>query len=561
MTTLGDLTSPPGTATAAALAAIHSGTLGSRTGSLYLPDFYQSGDGSDWLPAFVRAQATLGTDTGAIIQVPVGDFNLSGTFNIWRKLRIVGTGMGLQSSTCSTRLLFPKNVDGLRLWSSQSETGAVAAGVPANGSANTCAIEQIGIFCADGTTTSGIGIHCTAAPRLYRCNVESFGGNGVHIQANAVAEHSNANCWVISDCIIRNNKGYGLYVDGNDANAGVAFMIYAGNNTLGDFWDSSGLGNTYVALQSDASRKVAFTDKGGSVWIGCYNESAGGATDLSASALLLGGVLGNANMPLLSVSGDGTDATCVVVNCDGSGAVTKILPTRYGNGYTTATVSVALQGAGSGLVVTANIVGGHITSYTIVNGGIGYTAGFGTNTGALHAGGTRGGLSTDGAFVVNNYYQSGDRYLTGNLCYNGNQFFSGMIFNNGLNDFEEMHLLDWSEGYKSYFTTLGGRVTARWASSYGSNLTMGRASAIPPGSLVLQDGFWVGGGQTGAFQTDGRYVGNGTAAPTTGQWAKGDIIWNTSPSAGGSMGWMCTTTGDFAGSPTPVFKAMPNLAA
>jgi hypothetical protein len=32
----------------------------------------------------------------------------------------------------------------------------------------------------------------------------------------------------------------------------------------------------------------------------------------------------------------------------------------------------------------------------------------------------------------------------------------------------------------------------------------------------------------------------GTAAPA-GTWAVGDICWNTNPSSGGYIGWVCTT--------------------
>lgn len=48
----------------------------------------------------------------------------------------------------------------------------------------------------------------------------------------------------------------------------------------------------------------------------------------------------------------------------------------------------------------------------------------------------------------------------------------------------------------------------------------------------------------------------GTAAPATGTWAVGDTVWNSTPAAGGTTGWVCTT----AGSPG-TWKAMPNLAA
>lgn len=36
---------------------------------------------------------------------------------------------------------------------------------------------------------------------------------------------------------------------------------------------------------------------------------------------------------------------------------------------------------------------------------------------------------------------------------------------------------------------------------------------------------------------------SGTASPTSGTWSVGDIRWNTSPTAGGYVGWVCTASG------------------
>lgn len=44
-------------------------------------------------------------------------------------------------------------------------------------------------------------------------------------------------------------------------------------------------------------------------------------------------------------------------------------------------------------------------------------------------------------------------------------------------------------------------------------------------------------------QVTGRVVTNGTAAPVSGTWNQGDIVYNTAPSAGGTVGWVCTTGG------------------
>lgn len=38
-------------------------------------------------------------------------------------------------------------------------------------------------------------------------------------------------------------------------------------------------------------------------------------------------------------------------------------------------------------------------------------------------------------------------------------------------------------------------------------------------------------------------VGFASAAPTSGTWSRGDIIWNTAPSASGFAGWICTASG------------------
>ena len=48
----------------------------------------------------------------------------------------------------------------------------------------------------------------------------------------------------------------------------------------------------------------------------------------------------------------------------------------------------------------------------------------------------------------------------------------------------------------------------------------------------------------------------GSAAPSTGTWAVGDVCWNTGAAAGGSPGWVNTSA---SGSGT--WKAMANLAS
>lgn len=46
--------------------------------------------------------------------------------------------------------------------------------------------------------------------------------------------------------------------------------------------------------------------------------------------------------------------------------------------------------------------------------------------------------------------------------------------------------------------------------------------------------------------TEGRIAarhGAMSAAPTTGTWQQGDIVWHSAPTSGGNIGWVCTTAG------------------
>jgi hypothetical protein len=45
-----------------------------------------------------------------------------------------------------------------------------------------------------------------------------------------------------------------------------------------------------------------------------------------------------------------------------------------------------------------------------------------------------------------------------------------------------------------------------------------------------------------------------SSPPTTGTWKLADKVWNTSPTAGGIMGWICVQSGTFGSGTVPVFK-------
>lgn len=52
------------------------------------------------------------------------------------------------------------------------------------------------------------------------------------------------------------------------------------------------------------------------------------------------------------------------------------------------------------------------------------------------------------------------------------------------------------------------------------------------------------GSSTGGIYQESPYIGSGTAAPVSGTWNRGSIIYNSTPSSGNPIGWMCITAGD-----------------
>lgn len=97
-----------------------------------------------------------------------------------------------------------------------------------------------------------------------------------------------------------------------------------------------------------------------------------------------------------------------------------------------------------------------------------------------------------------------------------------------------------------------------WGYGTGANAAFMVAldSAVAPngrtvdgGTIALRDGFLM---PNGSFWTEAN------AAPTTGKWWCGDRIWHNTPTVGQPQGWVCTVSGDFAGTP-PTFVAMANL--
>ena len=109
-------------------------------------------------------------------------------------------------------------------------------------------------------------------------------------------------------------------------------------------------------------------------------------------------------------------------------------------------------------------------------------------------------------------------YGSGNNAYNGSNWWCWML----------------PGSYNTYLGTSSHCMADQLTDPLRSAIKGNGLSWFPNGLLL---------GDTGGYYTPTMFVGVGTAAPTTGNWLKGDLYLNSNPSVGGVWAWQCTTAG------------------
>lgn len=225
----------------------------------------------DLYPAFVAAAEACNTDpprdnqgVGCKLELPAGDYRWSDTPTLCRGHEVYGQG----GDRDYARTILHTDV-GVGCFVLESY-GYCDADGPVNGWARTDGAELRGFACF-GTVSSTytVGILSRSSAHIKDVTVRRYTQGIVISAGTGRTPKSNANLWSLEDVHTWNIEHAGIFVDGEDANAGVALRVDANDTCRDSSWegllggchaidDSSFLGNSWYGVHVEASGGGSF---------------------------------------------------------------------------------------------------------------------------------------------------------------------------------------------------------------------------------------------------------------------------------------------------------------
>jgi hypothetical protein len=500
-------------------------------------------DGTDNYPALIDAIAFRGWEYSSVIryrptiQLSAGKYRMSATIDLHDIVHIRGAGGGIENQGVGfpTQLHFPADTTCFIL--NQNNTSGETGTTTGLGVSSGSVLEGFSIH-GSGTATDKFGILARTTPVLKDLGLYGIPGKAIHIRAAAGgggALEGNANNWKIRDCYVHSCTGDALHILGNDTNGGslVGFVTHNPIGGCGIKCESgyantftgmqiTGYGNTgvhlagerYVLISTVAGIGAATTPgTNNNIW---YHHSTGGVSGIWPEWSGAGTYV--VTLPIFDVATAGGSA--------GGGS-------SYENPY------VELGGAAIIHALPPSVVRGASCGYTSTSGAEKFIASL--TTGGLFT--TMGGMGTYTAFTSpsTEYTRNG---LQTWLRVGGGHEDEAFGTNGGLNLMTFRRLSDVDASWKFGFagndirfrgptgTFILGITTGSTAEQHGTG-------AADPYKLRLYQPVFVNPEDAGET---GRIVYRSTV-PSSGAWARGDIVFRTNPSAAGKIGWVCTTAG------------------
>lgn len=249
-------------------------------------DFGAVGDGvTDDYQAFrdaIDSFSAPGIAFGGRLIVPRGEYRLSQTLSIDKQIHMLGESGG---ANFPGSVLRPNGgVTGIMV----ERYSSSASGGPGDFSV----FEHIAVHPLDKSGATAHCFHVKAQATFRSCMAWGASGDGFHIQGSLPLA---PDLWHLDECFAQENDGHGYFFQGGDANAGVAHRCTATTNGGWGFYDSSFLGNTFVACHTDANVLGPYTciqTTAQSLFLGCYSEGDQPPSVFSTNAMCIGGLHG-----------------------------------------------------------------------------------------------------------------------------------------------------------------------------------------------------------------------------------------------------------------------------
>lgn len=499
-------------------------------------------DATDNLPAFnamlsiLKVNSIQGENANSrgagMVFIPKGKYYFSSHWELKQCLRIQGEGMGMAGVSAVT-LRWPVDTHGIVINTSNTINGGTEAS--STGAADGTIIDGVRILSGTtGSTQDSYGIWMRGRASITNCIIEGWSYALVYIKASAGgggANEGNANGWRIDTLRSGGGGKYGIYVDGADANAGAAYNLDLSSLPTAGIYESSFLGNGYYNVHTaycgiGDSTAPAQVSHGGNRYYVVYDQHVAAST-----------------------TEPGTDDT--VWRLYGVGGTHSIYPAWVsGNTYQSGAPVVSINANAHNLFSRLYIEGSSPPPYVL-------------KPAMVHQYSIVGALAGDGIYhgTHGSTFRSSAplRYVTTTAA--------GKTWDLRLGTTPGAELLllyndDINNGFRLKKSGFNIRFDINNSSdilTMTGNLTtdqFGTGAAVPYAT-------WHKNLMVGDTMANGRLMTNGTAAPSTGAHAQGEIVWNRSMAVGSPIGWVCTvagTPGTWVGIPGQVSASMTTYA-
>jgi hypothetical protein len=403
---------------------------------------------------------------------------------------------------------------------------------------------------ADGTIFEGFSINYVGAvsldrdaaailarttPNLRDIGVKGAPGHGFRIRGTSGGGGSiegGPNQWNMHNCMVYSCLGDSLRVEGADANAGtcVNFQNQASVSGCG-IYDDSTLGNTYVGGHISGYNNSGVSHGGNRYVLISPTDGEGASTTPGTNNDIWYNIgTGGADGQFPAWSSSNTYYIGLQIYCHGNGS---LFNGTYIEGGTAGRTLIKAPAMG------INVLGTHINKSNVFRGTGVDASGFYGHGGvgsyySFESG--QNGYSENGAYTWAGIGRPGTGTTDDGLA-GTDAGLSVLVHGRGL-DGGIYHY-----GYRGLdliYRRPGGARFIYGVTTASSTWEFGRGAAIGTDMFMLYDPVLV----DTTSEANGRVIGYRSSIPASGgPFAKGEIRFNSNPSPGGAVGWVCTTAG------------------